>query len=747
MSTVAVEPWRGLARTEPRVWTRLSSSVRRRCPTLHCSSSLQLHHGMNKRRRSGSDDSPDERNGSNGGGSGGATFLSPKSAGKRRATSPPSAPAPHRLILAIDIDCFYVSATRLLDSTLVSQPVGVKQKGLLATCSYEARALGVRKLSTVRDALRRCPDLILVDGEDLTWYRRLSKRCWGLVRGIVWGGKVEKLGLDELFCDVTEMVDAHIRRHEGEAQPSSPGRAFFQVAPQTDPEAGFWYDFDGPPSGHVLPNQTASDASSSSAYRQRLILASHLAQYIRERIHATLGLTTSAGVAHNKVLAKLVSSRHKPEDQTVFLPRDADDVVRFLDGEDEGQENDVRAIMGFGGSIVAKLRESLAGGGGETPAAGGGPPPDPPPLTVSLARKAFSLTHLCELFGPRLGAKLYALLRGVDDEEVTPTPLYPAQISIEDTYRSLRGHNAVAEQVRTLSESLLRRIEAELMATNGQENELESEVLQWVRHDEPLALPGEQGTVTGREPPIVESGGKPVLVRCYRERNNKTAPTSSTWQRYPLTVRLTVRHGWSRRTSRSTAMPLDVFDVATLSRRERAERLAVVLMALLRGSGQAQGQGDVISAAAAEGLNLINIAAVNLAAKRPAAQSLKSFFDGSGAVRGRTKSGGEAVDMETLLQLPEDIRREVAAQYGIVLPQEEATAAAASDAENGIDGEDVLPLAAPLVAPSAPSPSSASLLVCSHCGVVQAPWLQHDHARWPIYGLPAALLDSASGSH
>ncbi|PWN27505.1 DNA/RNA polymerase [Jaminaea rosea] len=690
-----------------------------------------------------------------------ASLLSPKAQGKRRVTT--SSPPPHvgappnRLIIAIDLDSFYVSASRLLDPSLIGQPVGVKQKGLLATCSYEARALGVRKLSTVRDALRRCPALILVDGEDLTWYRRLSAKVWRLVRGVVgpWDGKVEKLGLDELFVDVTEMVDAHIRgREEGKTREDA-GRVFFQVAPDSEPEAGFWYDTLGKPIGHVLPldsHASSSEDTPSSTYRSRLILTTHLALHLRNLIHSQIGLTTSAGIAHNKVLAKLVSSRHKPAKQTLFLPRSAEDVVRFLD-----DEADVRAIMGFGGAIVSKMRESL----GATSSEAAANDDASPPLSVSLARKAFPLAHLTTLFGPRLGIRLHGLLRGLDDEEVAPTPLYPLQISIEDTYRGLKGQEVVAEQMRLLAASLLRRLEGELMGSGAgmlssepgkaEQMEKQDDRGKWQRHDMPLFLPGEQGNITGKEAPISD---QKVIVRCYRERESDPSE-SSTWQRYPLTVRLSIRHGWGKRTSRSTAMPLDIFDVRTLSRRERAERLAGVLMGLLLrgGPGQGQGQGQISGEAllGGEGLNLINIAALNLATRRPAAQPLRTFFDAGGGGAARQKR--DSVDMETLLQLPEDIRREVAAQYGIVLEEQEAVVGAEQESrldtgceedEDDALWDDLPPI--PAMDPSSPANIASSSLVCSHCGVAEAPWLQHDHARWPIYGVPAVLLGSATAS-
>lgn len=63
---------------------------------------------------------------------------------------------PDRHIIALDIDNFYVGVERLLNPALVGRPVGIKQKGILATCSYEARAKGVGKLMGLREAKLKC---------------------------------------------------------------------------------------------------------------------------------------------------------------------------------------------------------------------------------------------------------------------------------------------------------------------------------------------------------------------------------------------------------------------------------------------------------------------------------------------------------------------------------------------------------------------------------------------------------------
>lgn len=51
----------------------------------------------------------------------------------------------------------------------------------------------------VTEARRICPELVTVDGEDLTPFRDVSKRLFGFFRGVSWNGKVERLGLDEVF--------------------------------------------------------------------------------------------------------------------------------------------------------------------------------------------------------------------------------------------------------------------------------------------------------------------------------------------------------------------------------------------------------------------------------------------------------------------------------------------------------------------------------------------------------------------
>lgn len=73
----------------------------------------------------------------------------------------------------------------------------------MATCNYVARARGVKKLMLIADAKKVCPDLVIIEGEDLTPFRDVSKTLWGFLRSHSWNDKVERLGLDEVFMGET----------------------------------------------------------------------------------------------------------------------------------------------------------------------------------------------------------------------------------------------------------------------------------------------------------------------------------------------------------------------------------------------------------------------------------------------------------------------------------------------------------------------------------------------------------------
>lgn len=117
------------------------------------------------------------------------------------------------VIIHIDIDCFYAQVEEIRDPTLRDKPVGIQQKNIVVTCNYVARTYGVKKLMLLTDALRLCPDLVLVKGEDLTPYRQMSNKIHAVL--LTFTHLVEKLGLDENFLDVTSIVNARMSSEIG----------------------------------------------------------------------------------------------------------------------------------------------------------------------------------------------------------------------------------------------------------------------------------------------------------------------------------------------------------------------------------------------------------------------------------------------------------------------------------------------------------------------------------------------------
>ena len=168
-----------------------------------------------------------------------------------------------RVVLHVDLDAYYASIEQRDHPELPGKPVVVggspQSRGVVATCSYEARAFGVRSAMPTRTAYRLCPQAIFLPPR-FEVYHAVSAQVMAIFKSIT--PLVEPLSLDEAFLDLTSCVSDF-------------------------PEAV------------------------------------QLARTIKERIRAETGLTASAGVSFNKLLSKLGSDAHKPDGLTVITPEQA----------------------------------------------------------------------------------------------------------------------------------------------------------------------------------------------------------------------------------------------------------------------------------------------------------------------------------------------------------------------------------------------------------------------------------------
>ena len=197
----------------------------------------------------------------------------------------PLTPAPPRKIIHVDMDAFFASVEQRDNPALRGRPVAVggsSKRGVVAAASYEARRYGVRSAMPSVTAARACPDLTFVKPR-FDVYRDVSHQIRAIFREVA--DAVEPLSLDEAYMDVS------------------------------DDKGGF--------------------GSATATVR-----------HIRERIRAVTGLTASAGVSTNKLVAKLASDQNKPDGLTVVPPGREGAFVQTLS---------VRRLHGVGPVTAARL--------------------------------------------------------------------------------------------------------------------------------------------------------------------------------------------------------------------------------------------------------------------------------------------------------------------------------------------------------------------------------------------------------
>ncbi len=109
-----------------------------------------------------------------------------------------------RAIAHMDLDTFFVSCERLKNSVLEKQPViiGGGDRGVVASCSYEARYFGVRSAMPIKMALRLCPKAKVIKG-DMEHYSNMSHLVTEVIQEKV--PVLEKASIDEFYLDLSGM--------------------------------------------------------------------------------------------------------------------------------------------------------------------------------------------------------------------------------------------------------------------------------------------------------------------------------------------------------------------------------------------------------------------------------------------------------------------------------------------------------------------------------------------------------------
>ena len=179
-----------------------------------------------------------------------------------------------RKIIHIDMDAFFAAVEIRDNPNLRGKPVIIGNdprktggRGVVSTCSYEARAFGIHSAMSSKEAYERCPQAVFISG-NYDKYLAVGQQIRSIFRRYT--DIIEPMSIDEAYLDVTE-----------------------------------------------------NKLGIKSAVK--------IARLIQNDIWQELHLTASAGVSYNKFLAKMASDYQKPHGLTVILPDEAEDFLKEMD--------------------------------------------------------------------------------------------------------------------------------------------------------------------------------------------------------------------------------------------------------------------------------------------------------------------------------------------------------------------------------------------------------------------------------
>ena len=274
-----------------------------------------------------------------------------------------------RKIIHIDMDCFYAAIEIRDNPKLRGKPVAVggqpNSRAVICTCNYEARKYGIHSAMPSSQAARLCPDLIFVP-VNFDKYRKVSREIHQIFRNFT--NVIEPLSLDEAYLDVS-----HSSLHSGSA--------------------------------------------------------TLIAQAVRNEIFQTQEITGSAGIAPNKLLAKIASDWNKPNGQFVITPEQVNEFMLSLP---------VKKLFGVGKVTAEKLHQNNI-------------------KTCGDIQKR-SLSEIESLFSS-YGRQLYNMAFGIDDRPVV-TERKRKSLSVENTFQTDYLPNKVPDALLTsLFDELKRRFQ------------------------------------------------------------------------------------------------------------------------------------------------------------------------------------------------------------------------------------------------------------------------------------------------
>ncbi|XP_061847206.1 DNA polymerase eta isoform X2 [Colius striatus] len=326
-----------------------------------------------------------------------------------------------RVVALVDMDCFFMQVEQRLDPQLRGRPCAVVQYtqwqgGGIIAVSYEARAFGVTRGMWATEARALCPDLALArvpqarGKADLTRYREASVEVMQVLSRFA---AIERASIDEAYLDLTGSVRERLRALAGRPLPAALLPTTFVQGLPDEPGAR--------PGGKEELRQCGLEEwlallsfDNPDCPDLQLTMGAVIVEEMRVAVEAATGFRCSAGISHNKTLAKLACGLNKPNRQTLVPSRFVPQLFSQLP---------VSSVRNLGGKLGTAITDILG-------------------VEYIGQLTQFSETELKTHFGDKTGSWLYDLCRGIEDEPVKNRYL-PQSIGCS---KNFPGRTALATQ-------------------------------------------------------------------------------------------------------------------------------------------------------------------------------------------------------------------------------------------------------------------------------------------------------------
>ncbi|RUP52118.1 LOW QUALITY PROTEIN: hypothetical protein BC936DRAFT_141014 [Jimgerdemannia flammicorona] len=390
-----------------------------------------------------------------------------------------------RCILHIDLEQLRLGLSS-------DSPIAVQQWNGLIAVNYAARKAGIQRHCVIEEAKKKCPDVILVhvatyanqDPEpryhpsphyathkvSLEPYRRASALIFGVFARFCGslGAKLQKAGIDEAFMDVTDCANQRLTERYGH---------LFAVEGRPDGEIGCPVEVKWDELGVVVGGaevekeewtkvesevgveaggkvevradcseglERAKDGAGTDGLQEakkalpkvnwddvQLAMAAEIAREIRKAVFDELGYTCSAGVTHNKALAKICSGLNKPNKQTIMRNCAVIDFMRNMP---------FTKIRNLGGKLGEEVETELG-------------------IRTAGDMWKYPKEELQSKFGQATGIWLHNICRGIDFEDVTIRNIPKSMMAAKSFRPPVRDMATLEHWLNVLAAEVFTRIQ------------------------------------------------------------------------------------------------------------------------------------------------------------------------------------------------------------------------------------------------------------------------------------------------